>query len=315
MIRDLQQTAAEQLQAIAAPLDAAVVAALALKLSTAALIGIALTGRRKSSQGYDACHRVVGRFIIVAGLPAFADGGRHLRGDGVVTQEQRTEGGGTCRVLRAERHGYRGLRQAQAVIGKHHDMAIRPVLEVIVDAFFFTQSMQQCQVRLVVLDAERARRVVPHRQIEAEAVRGQAMFCQQAFENVRHAQSGEHPASGLLLQFLQVWHQHHLVTDPVGAAVFTTGAVKGTVQAMIFTQLQERRAMQQTGGSQGRSQTNDFNLESVGAVQRFVAAEAQYRQAQATVGECQREGTFLVIEHSHGLCRVIRATEGTKPQC
>ena len=55
--------------------------------------------------------------------------------------------------------------------------------------------------------------------------------------------------------------------------------------------------MQQGGGGEGRGQTKDLYLETIGPVKAFVAAEAQYRQAQATLDEGQREGTFLVIEH------------------
>ena len=54
-------------------------------------------------------------------------------------------------------------------------------------------------------------------------------------------------------------------------------------------------------------QADQFDVETVGLVECFLAMKTHHRQAQAAVGQGQGKRTFLVIEHSNGLCQAIRA--------
>ncbi len=60
-----------------------------------------------------------------------------------------------CVVM--ERHQQRLLRETQAVIGQHQHVPVVLMFEVIVDAFFLTQPLQEGQIALIVLNAKKGR--------------------------------------------------------------------------------------------------------------------------------------------------------------
>ncbi len=216
--------------------------------------------------------------------------------------EQAAEAGCWRINLRVERNRRRLLRQAQAVIGEHHHVAVRLMFEVIVDAFLFAKPLQKGQIGFFVLNAERARRVVADSHLDPIAVGGQVMFADQLFKDGGHVQLREDPANRVLLQRLQMRHQHQLVGDPVCCAVFAAGTLNDAVNSVVIIQVQKCRLMQQCAGGPGGRQAHDFDLEPIGLIQRFMTAEAQDRQVYPALGQGQRKRTFLVIEHSSGLC-------------
>ena len=62
-------------------------------------------------------------------------------------------------ALERRKDGFLG--ETQAVIRQDQHMSVALMFEVIVNAFFFTQPLQQCQVALLVLNTKRPEGIVP----------------------------------------------------------------------------------------------------------------------------------------------------------
>ena len=130
-----QQSSTEQIAAITAPVNGAQLAALALQMTSAALFGVQ-TFRR--SRGHRQLGRdLVGGFGIAGWLTAIAHRMQHRYRRRAMLLIERADAGRRWLLISTERDFDRFLRQAQAVVSEHHDMSVRPVFEVIVDAFFF----------------------------------------------------------------------------------------------------------------------------------------------------------------------------------
>ncbi|MNP34486.1 hypothetical protein D3C76_1277750 [compost metagenome] len=104
-------------------------------------------------------------------------------------------------------------------------MPVAMMFEVIVNAFFFAQPLQQREVAFLVLNTERPRRIVPGRQFKAIAAVGQVMFLQQLAQDHGHAQVRKDAPATLAVQGQQRRHQCQLVADMVGPAMFAAGAM------------------------------------------------------------------------------------------
>ncbi len=133
-------------------------------------------------------------------------------------------------------------------------------------------------------------------------------------DNLRHAELHEHPPFRRMCQPLQARHQTQSITDPVRTAMFATGMVDNAVNPVPLVQAQKGRLLQKHARRHGGGEADQFNIETIRLVERFLAVETEHWQAQPALGQGQGEGTFLVIEHWHRLCQAIRESEGTKPQ-
>ena len=87
-----------------------------------------------------------------------------------------------------ERRKDRFLGETQAVIRQDQHMPVALMFEVIVNAFFFAQPLQQCQIALLVLNAKRPDGIVSVGQFEAIALLGHIMFLQQLAQDHRYAE-------------------------------------------------------------------------------------------------------------------------------
>lgn len=176
-------------------------------------------------------------------------------------------------------------------------MAVALMLEVVVDAFFLAQSLQQCQVGFFVLNAKSSHGIVSGCQFKAIAAGGQPMFLEQLVQDHGHAGAVENPSAASLLQRLETGHQHQFVSDPVCASMFTPGAVQHAMYALVGAELEKRRLVQQSFKVQGRCQADNLDVESIGLVECFMTAEPDHLETQVVIEKRQGGGTFLVVVH------------------
>lgn len=139
------------------------------------------------------------------------------------------------------------------------------------------------------------------------AVNGQGIFREQLLENLRHTPMHKHSPFARLGKALQARHNSQSIADPVRTAMFATGTVDHAVDSMMVVQTQKGPLVQECTRRHGGGQTDQFDVETVGLVECFLAVKAHHRQAQTAVGQGQGKRTFLVIEHSDRLCQAIRA--------
>lgn len=171
------------------------------------------------------------------------------------------------------------------------------MFEVIVNAFFLAQPLQQREVAFLVLNAKRPQGIVAILEFEAVAVDGQAVVLQQLTQDHRHAELLENASRSVPVQRLKGRHQHQFVTDSLLPAMFVAGAVQHTVNALMMVDNQQRRLLQQPLKGQGRCESDGFDIESIGLVEGLAATELHHLQTQVVVEKCQGEGTFLVVVH------------------
>ena len=101
---------------------------------------------------------MVGGAII--GAPDSARGGRVgaasvLSAEGAMTFEKLVDAGvfRECSTVSMIGHGRAQFEKAAGVVGDHHYMTLGAVLEMVVNAFFLTESLKQLKVAFAVLDA------------------------------------------------------------------------------------------------------------------------------------------------------------------
>lgn len=107
------------------------------------------------------------------------------------------------RRIAVKRQEQRLLRETQAVVRQHQHMAVALMFEVIVNAFFFAESLQEGQVRFIKLNAQRPGGIAPVRQFKAVAVFRQAVFFEQLAQDGGHIELMKYPACTLSIEVLQ----------------------------------------------------------------------------------------------------------------
>lgn len=292
----LQDPATAYCPLVTLTVDLQVSTAQAFQLSTAELVAmLLLTSGTAPRRG----ERVIGRAFADVRCTRIPGAWAHRGERSIMALEQFADHRFLVFVegIAAHRHEQGLLWKTQAVIGQHQHMAVPLMLEVIVDAFFLAQPLQQRQVGFFVLNAKRSQGIVPGCQLKAIAVGGQPMFLQQPAQDHGYAGALENTSASLLIQRLDAGHQHQSVSDPVSASMFTTGAVQYAMNALIVAELEERRLEQQSLKVQGRCQPDHLDLESIGLVESFMTTEPDYPEAQVVVEKRQGGGTFLVVVH------------------
>jgi len=94
---------------------------------------------------------------------------------------------------RARRKGFPG--KVQPVIRQNQHMAVVLMFEVIVDAFFFAEPLQERQVGLIKLNAERSHRIASVGQFKTEAVFGDRVFAEQLTQDGGRVELMKNPAA------------------------------------------------------------------------------------------------------------------------
>ncbi len=176
------------------------------------------------------------------------------------------------------RHHAGSFGKALRVFGEHQDMSVRRLFEVIVDAFFLAEPVQQLQVVFILLQAQGPAWVQATLKLEAVIGGLQVVGFKQSQENRRYAQIAEGPTSLATCQGLQARHQHHLVMTEPWLQVATADLLNDPMPAGLpAAQTQQGRTMQQGFQVQG-GVAQQFHFEAEGFVQGLAALEADDRQ-------------------------------------
>ncbi len=122
------------------------------------------------------------------------------------------------------------FRETRLVISENQDMLGRRMLEVIVDAFLFTQPVDEVQIALVVLNAVLAWFVLAG-QLEAELVRENPVLLEHRRDDVRYVLVLEDALIMPVGQILQLRHQRHSVARHALAGLALRRAVEQAVKA------------------------------------------------------------------------------------
>lgn len=97
-------------------------------------------------------------------------------------------------------------------VGKDHAMAVRPMLEMVVNFFLSTQTLEKLQIRLSILGA-----IVPHpivaSELKAKGTLADAMLMQHPTDNLGHCKPGKNSLIETLRQTRQLRPQAH-ATEP-----------------------------------------------------------------------------------------------------
>ncbi len=150
------------------------------------------------------------------------------------------------------------------------------VLEVVVNAFFFTQALDEMQVRFVVLHAVDTLGV-DRTGLEFIGIALDAMFLEDLADDFRHAEVLEDPLVDAVCQIRQLRAQGHGVARQAFAGVALRGAVDQAVDAAaVGRQLQKGRLVQQGFEVQRRLLTDQLHLEGKRLADGFPTGEGKH---------------------------------------
>src|SRR5690554_3943327 len=163
--------------------------------------------------------------------------------------------------------GRRQSREHRLVVAEHQVMPVRAVAEVVVDALFLAQALDEVQVGLVVLGA-----VVPFgilaAQLELEGVALDAVVVEYPGNDLRYRQVLEDALVVAQAQVVQVRYQFQAVAGQALAGLADGGVVNQAVQAgaLAFSMLntQPGIALQQGLQIQVRLVTDQLQFDAVG---------------------------------------------------
>src|SRR5690554_6770980 len=197
--------------------------------------------------------------------------------------------------------GRRQSREHRLVVAEHQVMTLRAVAEVVVDALFLAQTLDEVQVGLVVLGA-----VVPFRilaaQLELEGVALDAVVVEYPGNDLRYRQVLEDALIVAQGQVMQVRYQLQPVAGHAFAGLADGGVVDQAVQAgpLAFSMLntQPGIALQQGLQIQVRLVTDQLQFDAVALADGFVSAEGQHPEVVLEAGQVQGEVGFIgQVEH------------------
>jgi len=186
--------------------------------------------------------------------------------------------------------GGRHLGETGLVIAKHQHMALRAVLEVVMDAFFLAQALDEVQVGLVVLHAVVARRIGG---AELEALAGtfeDAVFAQHLGDDLRHRQVLEDALVDAMPEPGQLRAQGQVVAGQALAGItLGAGVHLGMDAAAVGVQGEEGRLAEQGFEVQVRALADQGDLEHEGLAERLVSGEFEHLQVVFDTGQVQAE--------------------------
>src|SRR5690554_1214424 len=192
-----------------------------------------------------------------------------------------------------------GGRQAgeyRLVVAEHQVMAVRAVAEVVVDALFLAQTLDEVQVGLVVLGAVVALGIV-NTELEAAGIALDTVIGQHPADDLGHRQVLEDALIVAQAQIVQVRYQLQPVAGQALAGLSDGGVVDQAVQAgpLAFAMLnaQPGIALQQGLQIQVRLVADQLQLDAVALADGFVSAERQHPEVVLEAGQVQGEVGFI----------------------
>src|SRR5690554_2677201 len=192
--------------------------------------------------------------------------------------------------------GRRQSREHRLVVAEHQVMTLRAVAEVVVDALFLAQALDEVQVGLVVLGAVVALGIV-NTELEAVGIALDTVVGQHPADDLGHRQMLEYALVVAQAQVVQVGYQLQAVAGQALAGLADGGVVDQAVQAgpLAFSMLntQPGIALQQGLQIQVRLVTDQLQFDAVALADGFVSAERQHPEVVLEAGQVQGEVGFI----------------------
>ncbi len=288
---------ADQARLVAAALGQAVVAAVALQgaggqvlaaraVAEARRVVVVFQVRRGAAVGV--AFELDARFGEVVVAPRGAAG---ARGQAQAEALDHRHVGHQPGVLLVGHRGQRG--EYGLVVAEHQRMALRAVLEVVVDTLLLAQALDEVQVGLVVLHAVHPLGV--HRAEHEAVVAGEdAVLLEHLGDDLRHRLVLEDALVDAVCQVRQLRAQHQPVARQAPPRFALRGAVDQPVNAAAAgRQLQEGERVQEGFEVQRRPFTDQLQFEFERLAERFAPAERQH--LKVAVDPVQGQGEMGLV--------------------
>ncbi len=191
-------------------------------------------------------------------------------------------------------------------------MAGCAVLEVVMDALFLTQALDEVQVGLVVLHAVLARRVDHRAEPEAVGIGLNAVFLEHLGDDLRHRQVLEDALVGAMGEVGQLRHEREAIAGQALTG-FTLGRLmhQPVDAAAIRRDGEEGRAMQQAFQIQVGALADQFQVEAIGLADGLAAPEFEHLEVVLDAFKGKREvGLVGWGEHPCSSCSVHVSAHG-----
>src|SRR5690554_5254346 len=192
--------------------------------------------------------------------------------------------------------GGRQSREHRLVVAEHQVMAVRAVAEVVVDALFLAQTLDEVQVGLVVLGAVVALGIV-NTELEAVGIALDTVIGQHPADDLGYRQVLEDALIVAQGQVMQVRYQLQAVAGHALAGLADGGVVNQAVQAsaLAFAMLntQPGIALQQGLQIQVWLVADQLHFDAVALADGFVSAEGQHPEVVLEAGQVQGEVGFI----------------------
>ncbi len=144
-------------------------------------------------------------------------------------------------------------------------MALRAVLEVIVDALFLAQAFDEVQIGFVVLGAVIPLRIDHRAKLETVGVCLDAVAFKQFSDDLRHGQVLEDALIGAVCEIGQLRNDRQPITGQALAELALPGAVDDAVDAVaVGAEGEERALVQQAGQVEICALADQFHIKAVG---------------------------------------------------
>ncbi len=204
------------------------------------------------------------------------------------------------------------LRKDRLVIAEDQHMTGCAVLEVIMDALFLAQALEEVQVGLVVLHAVLTLWVDHRAELEAVGIGLDTMLLKYLGDDLRHAEVLEDALVGAMGKVGQLRHEREAIAGQALAG-FTLGGLMH--QPMNTTAIrregEEGRAMQQAFQIQVGALADQFQVEAIGLADGFTAPEFEHLEVVLVAFEGKREvGLVGWGEHPCSSCSVHVSAHG-----
>src|SRR5690554_1010694 len=174
------------------------------------------------------------------------------------------------------------------IVAKYQQVAVLAVTEVIVDALFLAQALDEVQVAFVVLGAVVAFGVVAA-QLELKGVALDAVIFQHAADDLRYGQVLEDALVVAQGQVVQVRYQLQPVAGHALAGLADGGVVDQPVQAGAVAQVEPGVVLQQGFQIQIRLVADQLQFDTVALTDRLAGAEGQYLEVVIDARQGQGE--------------------------
>lgn len=179
------------------------------------------------------------------------------------------------------------------VVAEHQQVGFFAVLEVVVNALFFAQALDEMQVGFVVLHAVVAIRA-RLAELEAVGVALDAVFVEDQRDDFRCRHLLIDALVSAVMQVLQLRHHRHFVAGQALAGIALGDAVDLPVNAgALWIECEKRLLVQQLFEVQIRVFADQFEVEAIRLADAFGAGERQHLQVADVVFDLEAEVGFV----------------------